>query len=130
VKTKRHKIKIGELLNTKTGKYFMARQKGKSKKESALVAGFPESTAAHNTDKIEQSVTFNELTVRYKDKLLEKITLDQIAEAHADNILQTGQERIDRAARNTAIAMAKDAIEPKDTLPHDEGDKVLIVLSK
>ena len=117
--------RIGELLETRTGKYFMARKKGKSKKESAIVAGFTESTALHNTDKIENSLAFNELTVRYKDKLLEKISIDEIAEAHADNIRQDR----DRGARNRAIEMAYTKLEPDKVLSDDQ-DRVLIVLGK
>lgn len=110
-------------LNTKAGKYFIAKKRGMNKKNAAIAAGY---NPTHTTA-IEQTKTYQEIEKKYKDVLLEKITMDEIASAHADNITQAGATSVDRGARNVAIKMAKDWIEPDDTAG-DSDDKILVVL--
>lgn len=113
-------------LNTKTGKYFLARRAGKNKKEAAIEAGY---NPTHTTE-IEASKTYQAIEKKYyKDILLQKLSMEQIAEAHADNILQNGEEKLDRAARNKAIEIALDKIEPEEA-PDDSSEAVVFVLKK
>lgn len=107
-------------LNTKTGKYFLARQAGKTKKASAIEAGLnPTHTSA-----IEATKTFQAIEKKfYRDILLQKISMEKIADAHADNINQDK----DRGARNTAIKMAIDKIEPEEHTG-DENEAVVFIL--
>lgn len=119
-------------INTKVGKYFMAVRKGKTKKEAQIVAGYK--TDTHATT-IEKSSEFKALQTRFGASLIQKISIDEINDALVDNIKQIDPKtgvvgRIDRNARNKAIEIAKDFIEPNNGGSSDEGDKVLIVLSK
>ena|SRR3990167_6769975 len=114
-------------LNTRIGKYYMAVQKGKTKKEAQIVAGFNQDT---NATRIERTKEFQSLQTYFKDELIQKITMGEIADALTDNIRQSGEIKIDRNARNRAIEIALARIEPKDAIVDGSGDKVLIVLSK
>jgi len=113
-------------LHTKVGKYFMAVKTGKTKKEAQIVAGY--ATPTHATT-IEKSDQFKQLQEHFGDNLLKQITVQEINSYLIDNIKQTGEEKIDRGARNKAIEIAKEMVEPSGKTPRDEGDKVLIVLS-
>lgn len=112
-------------LTTKVGKYFMAVQKGKTKKEAQIVAGY--STPTHATS-IERSKEFQALQTYFKTSFLQKMSMDEVADALIDNIKQENEEKIDRAARNGAIKIALDKLEPQNQQISDEADKVLIVL--
>ena len=106
-------------------KYVLSRSKGLSKAESARAAGYTESTAVHATSQIEKTKEFSALAKRYfKDELLEQITLKEIATNLKDNITQDK----DRGARNQAIKLALEKIEPTDKPEDDENQKVLVVL--
>lgn len=108
-------------LNSKAGKYFLAKRAGKTKKESAVVAGY---TDHNNTSHIEETKTYQAIEKKYyKDVLLQNITLEEIAIAHAQNITQKG----DRGARNKAIEMAVGRIEPQNE-PKEDYDKLIVVL--
>jgi hypothetical protein len=122
---RRTKFKIKSSLETRTGKYFMARSSGKTKKDSALEAGYPMSTALHSAAKIEENQEFKYLQNHYKDSLLDKISLDELAEEHIKTIRQDR----DLGAKNTALKMALDKIEPNAT-PSEDDNKVLVILSK
>lgn len=112
-------------IDSKVGKYFMAVQKGKTKKEAQIIAGY--STPTHATS-IEKTKEFQALQEKFGTNLQTHITINEINSYLADNIRQTGQERIDRNARNKAIELAKNFIEPETAKADDSGDKVLIVL--
>lgn len=114
-------------ISTKVGKYFLAVQKGKTKKEAQIIAGYKDDTHAYQ---IEKSKEFNALQEHFGTNLQKHITVNEINGYLADNIKQEGQVRIDRAARNKAIEIAKEMIEPSNTKEDDGGDRVLIVLSK
>lgn len=111
---------LEELLETKPGKYFLERKKGKTKKDSALAAGYAD--AAH-TSVIEATATYKEIVKSYKDELLSVISLQEVAEAHADNIRQDK----DRGARNKAIEMAYQKIEPEQK-DSQEDDRLIVIL--
>lgn len=111
---------------TKAYKYYQAKKLGKSKKESALVAGYSPSTAIQPTA-IERTKDYQLIESHFKDSLTAKISLDEIADALIDNIKQPESQTIDRGARNKAIELALNKIEP-DKIKDDQDDKVLIVL--
>ena len=113
-------------IHTKVGKYFMAVQKGKTKKEAQAVAGYAPSG---NIAAIENSQEYKALEKHFNTSFLEKMSMDEVADALIDNIKQTGQERPDRNARNGAIKIALDRLEPEGG-SKDAPDKVLIVLGK
>jgi hypothetical protein len=108
-------------LYSKAGRYFLNKKQGLTKKESALRAGYAD--GQHITE-IERSKTYQAIEKHYyKDELLQQITLREIATAHAENIRQDE----DKGARNTAIKMAKDYIEP-DEKPDDDDERVMVIL--
>jgi len=102
-------------------KYLLARAKGKNKKEAALAAGYSKLTS-RVPYMIERTQPYQEAREYYASKLQGKISLDEIAEAHADNIFQDK----DRAARNKAIELALEKIEP--TAPSGEDESVIVIL--
>ena len=106
-------------LTTKAGRYFLAKQKAPTKKAAALMVGL----SPTHTTRMEKTKSYQAIEAKYKDRLLNVITLDEIALAHAENITQDK----DRGARNTAIKMAVDRIEP-DILSGDGDEKVLVIL--
>ncbi len=112
----------------RTAKYFLGKQAGLSKQKAALAAGYSVPTATNNTNKIEKSQAYQAIEqAHYKDVLLGKITMDELATAHADNITQYGQTTIDRGARNKAIEMALSKLEP-DKLGNFEDERIVVVL--
>ena len=111
---------IEDLMDTKPGKYFLERKKGKTKKESALSAGYAD---GQHTSLIENTVTYKEIVRSYKDELLDVISLREIAEAHVDNIKQDK----DRGARNKAIEMAYTKLEPEQK-DSREDDRLVVIL--
>lgn len=109
-------------LDTKVGKYLLNKKKGLTKKESAILAGYADGS---NVTKIENSLAYKELEkVFYKDELLKQISLQEIAQAHAEIIRQNK----DLGARNTAIKNATDKIESDGTGGTEE--KVLVILKQ
>ena len=108
-------------LDTKIGKYFVAKTQGKNKTEASKVAGYP--TAFHST-RIEATKTYQALEKAYfKDELLKRISLGEIADEQIKNIVQDQ----DKGAKNKAIEMALNRIEPQDALMGEE-DNVTITL--
>jgi hypothetical protein len=116
-----------DIIHTKVGKYFMAVKAGKTKKEAQVVAGYAmdnKSTAIEATD------TYKALQVHFADAFSKKMSMEEISDYLIDNIKQEGATRIDRNARNGAIKIALDKLEPEGGNKSDGADKVLIVLSK
>lgn len=106
-------------LNSKAGKYLIKRAQGLNKSDSARAIGLD----PRDTTRLEKSKTFEVLQKTYfRDELLQKIALADIAQALAENITQDK----DRGARNTAINIALERIEP-ETNPIEE-ERVLVVL--
>lgn len=107
-------------LDTRIGKYFLNKKAGMTKSEAQRRAGFPD---VNHPARIENTKTYKALEkYYYADELQKIISIQQIAQAHAENIMQDQ----DRGARNTAIKMAIDKIEPEEK-PKDE-EVVTIIL--
>jgi len=106
-------------------KYFQKREvEGESQKEALEAGGYnPENN--HGT-RIEKTEAYSKLKHKYADILLEKISLDSIADEHTKNIVQDK----DRGAKNTAIKMGLDRIEPPEQGEIDVGDVQIIVRKK
>lgn len=112
------KIKID--LNTKPARYFLARTTGKNKKESALSAGYAD---GQHITQIENSVEYSKVTEFFKDALLGKIQMNDIASELVKNIVQD----IDRGAKNKAIEIALGKLEPDRVM--EKEDRVIVVLN-
>lgn len=106
---------------SKQFKYYEAKKQGKSKKESAILAGFAPSTA--NTPAlIENTEQYRAIEAHFKDTLLTKITVSEVADELVKNIRQDKE----LGAKNKAIEMAKSWIEPDGNTQDEE--RVVIVL--
>lgn len=112
--------KLKDIIVSKPGKYFLARQTGKNKKESALTAGYAD---GQHITQIESSLAYNTLTNYFKDELLAQTNLKELAGELLKNIKQDK----DRGAKNKAIEIALSKIEP-DKIQPDDSDKVLVIL--
>jgi len=110
-------------LNTKVGKYFLAVQRGVSKRQAAIDAGYSPTNRV-----IERTKPYQALEEHFKDYFLDKMGMGELAEFLVDNIRQDSEEKVDRHARNGAIKIALDRVEP-EVHPDDDDAKVLIVLS-
>lgn len=115
------KVKID--VNSKQFKYYQAKKTGKTKKESALIAGYTPAVA-ESPNIIEVSQKYQAIEKHFKDELLAKITLSEVADALIDNIKQ----QTDRSSRNRAIEIALNRIEP-DKIANDD-EHVVIVLKQ
>ena len=103
-------------------KYVVNRAKGLNKKESAIAAGYSEK--GNPTTRIEKTQAYQEVVKEYyKDKVLGKITLDEIA----DEQIKVIRQDKDLNAKNTAIKNVVEKIEPDDA-PLEENDQVLVIL--
>jgi hypothetical protein len=114
-------MKASDRLEKKSGKYWIERQKGKSKKESALAVGLNPSNVSH-TEKTENFLALEAST--YKEEIIKHITMAQIAAEHKKVIVQDG----DLGAKNTAIKLALERIEPDGGPKEDTSQKVVVVL--
>lgn len=122
--TKLKKVTVKDLKNTRAGKYLVARSKGLPKAESARVAGYTENTALHNTDKIEATQVYQALDKKFfRDELSAQITMQEIGEELVKNIKQD----MNLGAKNQAIQMALDKLEPDD-VGGESDDKILVIL--
>ena len=106
-------------LNTKVARYYVARKKGNTIKESKAIAGY--STDSHT--EVEKTKEYQKIARHFKDHLLEKITLDNIADELKKNILQD----TDKGAKNNAIKLALEKVEPEQ-YKDDDDKNVLVVL--
>lgn len=105
-------------------KYAIERKKGFNKTEAQIRAGYPTPT---QSTRIERTDTFKAIEGMFKDSLLSQMSVDEMMAYLVDNIRQEGQERPDRNARNRAIEISKEIVEPKDAPVHTS-EKVLIVM--
>lgn len=113
------------VLKSKVAKYYKNKMKGMNKKESALKAGYSLNTAQYNTPKIEQSLAYQQVerALSYKDEILKKTTLEEIAREQLSVVFQN--ENLN--AKNVAIKQVVDTIEPEHR-GDDSDDRVVIVL--
>jgi len=107
--------------NTKTYKYFKSHVlDGKTKTVAAKEAGI---SHVNNTTNIERTKTFQALTEKYADSIQRVISMDEVAVEHTKNIIQDQ----DRGAKNAAIKMFLERVEP-EAHKKEEEDKLIIVL--
>lgn len=107
-------------LNTRVGKYFLAKKSGMTKKDASIVAGYAH---PNNVPKIEASKQYQEIERHFKDELLDQITLSNLASELLKNVNQDD----DKGAKNKAIEIALSKLEP-DKIIDGEDDRVLVVL--
>ena len=113
------------LLNSRPAKYYKNKQQGMSKLQSALKAGYSKNTAVQNTNKIESSLIYKEVekALSYKEEILKKTTLSEIADEQMKVVLQDG----DLGAKNKAIDQVVRVLEPENA-GGDAEERVIIVL--
>lgn len=104
-------------------KYIKEKEKGISKKQAALNAGYKLSVAKCPSN-IEDSETYAMVDAHYKEVLLKKISMESLADEHLKNIIQDE----DRGAKNTAIKMALEKIEPTSSNLGEDDDRVTVIL--
>lgn len=93
-------------LNTKTGRYAIARLKTTTKKEAAIIAGMNPT----NVSRVENSPSYLAIKETFKDALLRHITVDQLNA----RLAQIAINSEDNNSLN-AIKLAKEIIEPEAT---------------
>ena len=93
---------------TKAGQLFLAQQKGLTDKQASELVGI----SSKNVKKTEETKTYKAFEEKYSDILQTKITLEEIAE---EQVKVIKQEK-DKGAKNTAIKMALDKIEPDNNV--------------
>jgi len=109
-------------LNSKAAKYFFGHTKeGKTKTQAMIAAGFG---SASNITNVEKTHTYQALKAKYADKIEQKISMDEVAEEHKKVILQ---ER-DLGAKNKAIQMYMERVDPVESEKGEDDDRMIIVL--
>jgi len=108
-------------MTSQPAKYFLARQEGMNKNEAQIRAGYLTTKNAH---RIERTKDYQEVKEYYKDKLLEKITMEDIAKEQVKVIVQ--DENLN--AKNRAIEMALDKIEPVEKVKGNDDDEITMVI--
>lgn len=102
-KTKKHYHKKADF-NTVSGKLFLQQQSGKSDSESARAIGItPESVPM-----LESTSTYKACVSSFKDALLNITTPSKLA----NELLKNIEQDADKGAKNNAIKIAMDKIEP------------------
>lgn len=99
-------------------KYHKARLEGHNKEQSKAIAGYSPNTL---TTTIEASDTYKRVSIG--EQIEREITTKEIIAAHADNIRQDK----DLGARNAAIKMAYERIEPDNEAP-EQAERVIVIL--
>lgn len=108
-------------LNTRMGRYLLAKSVAKTKEEAMRIAGY---SHQDTPQRIEKTQTYKLLEkTYYKDELLRKMTLEEIADEQIKVIKQDKE----LSAKNKAIEMALKKIEPEDNVS-DVTNNVMIVL--
>lgn len=100
--------------NSKVVKYFTAVREGKTKAKAQEIAGY---AFNNQSTKIEATQGYQALQAKFADTFLADMPLKELASHLIDNIRQEGQERVDRNARNGAIKISLDKIEPETNKP-------------
>ena len=109
-------------LHSKIGKYYLAVQSGETKQEAQHIAGYSSDT---NSTSIEKSKTFQAIQTYFKDEMMTQSSMQELAGELLKNIRQDA----DRSAKNAAIKIALDKIEPTGATNIDiEAEKVMVVL--
>lgn len=116
------KINIAEALETRQGKYFLEKRKGKNKTKAAIDAGY---ASGQNTNVIESSPTYKAVERYFRDVALETTTLNEIAETLVRNMRQDK----DKGASNKAAEILLERVEP-ETAPPEREEAVMVVFKK
>lgn len=114
MKTKRNKADF----TLKSGKLFLAQQRGLKDVEASKEAGI----LPNNVLNLERTKNYQNCQKKFKDALLENITIEKLAKETIKNI----EQDIDKGAKNNAIKMAVDRIEPDKSI--EQAQQVNIVL--
>lgn len=109
--------------NGKHFKYYEARKLKKSKKESAIVAGFSPSTA-NVPALIEHTEAYRAIERHFKDELLVKTTIGEVS----DELMKVIRQDKELGPKVKAIEMAKSWIEPDSNITDEEN--VVIILKQ
>jgi hypothetical protein len=109
-------------LNSKAGRYFLAKQKGMSTEMAKSEAGYMQGT---ENRAIEGTKTYQAIEAKYAETLETLISKKEVAMAHIENIRQD----TDRGARNKAIEMYKAYTEPEGEI-RDTKESVIIVFKE
>ena len=111
-------------LNSKAGKYFIAKQTATTKEEAKAIAGYSPKTV---TTRIEETKEYQAIEEKhYKEVLKDKITLDEIADIQIRNLKQ---ER-DIGGSNKASELLLEGKGEKETPKEGEKESVVIVFKK
>lgn len=109
-------------LNTKTMRYFRAKQSGKTAEEAKIIAHYSPNTPAID---IESTKTYQAIEQRFlKDHLQDAIQPNEVANKLAQNIRSD-----EGGTSNQAIKLYMDKVEPQGT-EQREPDNVIIVIQK
>jgi len=123
VKPKRKYIKMPRQVNmqSKTAKYFVGHNlRGMSKSLAAKEAGI---SSIKNITNIERTDTYQKLAAQYADIVKEFMGFEAVALEHIKNIKQDS----DKGAKNTAIKMYLEKVEP-ETKKETNTEKMLVIL--
>lgn len=121
------KRKVGKKkpnLNSKAGKFFIARAQGHNKAEAAAIVGID----PRNVAQLERTQNYQAIEKKYSisEAILKQISLDEIAIELVKNILQDE----DRGAKNKAIEIASNKLEPAGVTPNTDADRVFVVIAE
>lgn len=107
-------------ITSRPAKYYLAKKQGANKREALKIAGYGN---GNQSSQVEQSKAYKEIKEYFSDHLLKEISLKDIAKELKKNIVQDN----DRGAKNTAIKLALDKIEPEDRIKDNDDDIVVIL---
>jgi hypothetical protein len=108
-------------LNTKAGRYYLELKKGRTKVQAQALAGYK----GTNSVQVERSKAFQDIKRYFNDELLDRITTGEIADELVKNIKQDNKLE----AKNTAIKIALDRLEPANAINGDDEDRVMVIIS-
>jgi len=108
-------------MDSKAAKYFKAhRLEGKTKTQAVKEAGISD---VRNVGNMEKTEIYERLEQKYADVLGHQMPKDEVAKELIKNIRQDS----DKGAKNTAIKMLMDRVEPEQQ-QKDEDEKMIVIL--
>lgn len=107
-------------MDSRPAKYYLAKKRGATAREAAVQAGYGNTPSTQ----IEESKVYQAIERHYRDEILGKLSLSNLADEHIKVIVQDK----DLGAKNKAIEMALNRVEP-DTPQAEESDRVLVILA-
>lgn len=115
------KVSKADLINTKAGKYLTARYSGNNKTQSAIIAEVNPTNITH----LERTEIYQAIEKKFfKDEFSAILTVRQLAEELKKNVVQDE----DRGAKNAAIKIALDKLEPSVIVDNQENERVMVIL--